>query len=206
MHKKSCQHHLRVISNALRRARNMGIQVQVVNLSGLCCSAPHTRQKSFWGRLSEPLTELLGSAQILRVSRYSYVVEVLSQCALTLRQFDMCRTVVRDESLRVFLERNKKSLRSVGVHNTSCSHMDQPGINFSRLSSDILLRMLNGVVQSALCQAADCDDCPRPRAQGWRLVLEPDHWQNMAGDAAIVEPSLEVSSGSESGITNNSKQ
>ena len=83
--------------------------------------------------------------------------------------------------------------------------MDQPGISFSRLSSDTLLRILNGVPHSAPCQAADCDDYPRPRAQGWRLVLEPDHLQNMAGDPAIVEPPLEVPSAIEPVITNNSK-
>jgi hypothetical protein len=205
MHERSCQHHIRVVSNALRRARNRGIQVQAVNLSGLCCSARDTRQKYFWGRLSEPLTELLGSAQVFRVARSSYVVEVLSQCALTLRQFDMCHIVVRDESLKMFLQRNKKSLRSIGFHNVSNSQLDQSGISISKLSSDMLRRMLNVVPHSAPCQVTDCDGCPRPRPKGWRLALEPDHLQNMAGDPVIVEPSLEVPSGSAYGITNYSK-
>jgi hypothetical protein len=78
MHERSCRHHIRVVSNALRRARNRGIQVPTFNLSGLSCYARDSRQDHYCRRLSEPLTELLAFVQVLRVARCSNVVEVLS--------------------------------------------------------------------------------------------------------------------------------
>lgn len=202
IHNRSCLHHIRVVLNVLRRARNRGIQVPTVNLSGLSCSARDTRQDSFCRRLSEPLTELLASVQVLRLARCSNVVEVLSQCALTLRQFDMCHLFVRDESLKGFVERNKKSLRSVGFHNVTTSQPEQVGVSFCRLSLDMLRSMLNVVAHSAPGQDADCEGCLASGADGWRLLLNSDH---TAGHPAIVEPSLEVSSGAECGMPNNSK-
>jgi hypothetical protein len=202
MYDRSCLHHIRVVSSALRRARNRGIQVATVNLSGLGCSARDTRQDYFCRRLSEPLTELLASVQVLRVARCSNVVEVPSQCVLTLRHFDMCRMYVPDESLKVFLDRNKKSLRSIGFHNVSTCQPDQLGIIFRKLSLDIVCCMLNVVAPSTPSQDADCEGCLTPGAKGWRLVLEPDH---MAGHPAVVEPSSEVSSSPESGMPHNSR-
>jgi hypothetical protein len=129
-------------------------------------------------------------------------VEVLTQCALTIRQFDMCHLFVRDESLKGFVERNKKSLRSVSFHNVTTSQMEQSGIRFYRLSLDMLCFMLNVVAHSAPCEAADCEGCLASRADGWRLVLNLDH---TAGHPTIVEPSLDVSSGSECGMPVNSR-
>jgi hypothetical protein len=46
MHERSCQHHIRVVSNAIRRAKNRGIQVQALNLLGLSLSARDVPQVS----------------------------------------------------------------------------------------------------------------------------------------------------------------
>lgn len=202
MYDRSCLHHIRVVSSALRRARNRGIQVATVNLSGLSCSARDTRQDYFCRRLSEPLTELLASVQVLRVAQCVNVVQVLSQCVLTLHHFNMCRMYVPDESLKVFLDRNKKSLRSIGFHNVSTCQPAHVGIIFCKLSLDMICGMINVVAHSTPSQDADCEGCLTPGAKGWTLVFEPDH---MAGHPAIVVPSSEVSSGPESGMSHSSR-
>lgn len=188
MHERSCRHHIRIVSNALRRARNRGIQVPTVNLSGLSCYARQSQQDDFCRRLADPLTELLASVQVLRVARCPNMVGVLSQCALSLRHFDMCCMYVPEQSLKGFLESNKKSLRSIGFHNVTTTQPEQFGFSFCKLSSDVLCCMLNLVAHSGSSHDAVCESCLGQSDGGWSQI-------NMAGDPAIVEPSLEVSSG-----------
>ena len=155
---RSCQHHIRVVSNALRRAIYSGVRAQAVNLLGFKLWARDVQQDYFLNRLSRPLTELLRFVQILRLTASHSALEVLSLCTLDIHQFDMCSAVVNYEKLEGFLEGNKKSIRSIGFHNVQMIKSSHRDVEISDLSSDVLRCMLS-MSQSTPCQAADCGCC-----------------------------------------------
>jgi hypothetical protein len=138
-------------------------------LLGLKLWAHNLRQDYFLKKLSGSLTELLSCVQTLRLAVSHSALEVLSLCALNLRQFDMCSLTANEESLKGFLEGNKKSILSIGCHDVQIIKSNQRDIEISELSSDVLRRMLS-VSQSTPCQGDDCG-CRRSRQKGWRLVL-----------------------------------
>uniref|UniRef100_A0A093X6C0 F-box protein DAS1 n=1 Tax=Talaromyces marneffei PM1 TaxID=1077442 RepID=A0A093X6C0_TALMA len=84
----SYEHHFQVVATALRAARDQGIYIDVVELSGLDLpyyyGLPETQPRS-------AVKELLNDIKILRVHRCNHaLLSFLSRCVLKIRQLDMC--------------------------------------------------------------------------------------------------------------------
>jgi hypothetical protein len=176
---KSHQHHIQVVSNAIRSARNWGAPIHTINLLQLELPYHNPWQVRDLSSLSEALRDLLDFAQVLRLSGSSFPLQLLSHRALDLHQFDMCNLVVEHTALTDFLETNQKSIRSIGFHHVATTGSSQPE---SRLSSSILCSMLN-VTQSTAFRVADCDCLPF-LAEGWRLLLSDDGLKCCTGTSA----------------------
>ncbi|EJP61482.1 F-box domain, Skp2 [Beauveria bassiana ARSEF 2860] len=112
------RHHLEVATIAIQNARRRGVAINTVGLYDY--ELPHfdVWEKPDLTSLSRTLSRLLENVKVLRLSGSECVLELLSHCALGLHQLDMCEVAVADTALKNFLEANKKTIRSIGFHQT----------------------------------------------------------------------------------------
>lgn len=167
---KSYEHHVRVVSNAIRSARTRGVSIHAIHLLGFRLPYYHPWQVPDLSALSKSLRELLDHIRILRLNRSESPLELLSHCALNLHRFDMCNLIVEHAALKDFPEANIKSIRSVGFHDVQIIGAKQLETEWPRLSPELLCSMLEVAPSSILCTAADCRCLPFWE-KGWRLHL-----------------------------------
>jgi hypothetical protein len=110
MAEKFHEHHIRVISNAIKKARKGGISIDSLDLRGFDILDREGRDHK---TLSEVLGELMGCVQTLHLTKSSSALELLSRSTLKLCQLDMCDLVVQNTALKHFLETNKKYIQSI---------------------------------------------------------------------------------------------
>ncbi|KAH6662963.1 hypothetical protein B0J14DRAFT_621705 [Halenospora varia] len=174
---ESYEYHVRVVSDAIQSARNKGIVIHTISLSGYHLPYYYTWEIPDLSTLSESLRKLLESVRVLCLIGSSSSLELLSHCALDLHELDMCHVVAEYDTLQDFLETNKRSIRSIGFHDVE---IIEPGrklwSKLVELSSSMLCEMLK-VPQFVLCRAADCG-CLRFWKEGRRLLLKDDHLSN----------------------------
>jgi hypothetical protein len=103
MAEKSHEHHIRVISIAMEKARNCGISINSLSLRELNIPDCEGRDHK---TLSEVLGELVCGVQTLRLTDSSSVLELLSRSSPKLFQLDMCDLIVRNTALKVFFKTN----------------------------------------------------------------------------------------------------
>jgi hypothetical protein len=84
MGEKSCEYHIRVVLNAIRNARNSGVPIYILSLSGFNPLNYSLRQDPDLSNLLASLRELLDCVQILRLTNSESILELLSYCALKL--------------------------------------------------------------------------------------------------------------------------
>jgi hypothetical protein len=180
--KKSCEHHIRVVSNSIRSARHSGVSIYTINLLGFNLVDHNPLQDPDLSTLSASLRELLDFAQILRLTESKSALEVLPHCALKLRQTDMCDLTIEHKDLKNFLDTNKKSIRSIGFHNVRTTGRSRLDSRTLVLSSSTLCGMLN-VPWSTPCRADDCG-CSPWGAVGWRLLLNVEYLRCSPGTSA----------------------
>jgi hypothetical protein len=168
MAEKSHEHHIRVISSALRKARKCGISINSVSLRGFDILDWEGRNHK---TLSEVLGELMGFVQTLRLTLSSSALEVLSHCALKLHQLDMCDLVIQNTALKHFLKTNKKYIRSIGFHNVNT--FETNWLENTKLFSGAIYSMLN-VPQTTPVREVDCG-CSLFWEKGQRLLLKGDY-------------------------------
>lgn len=157
MVEKSYEHHIRVVSKAIRNTSDMGISIHTISLSGLQLSYHHPWQVFDWGSLSEILAELLQSIRVLRLSKSGSPLKLLSHRAMKLRELDMCCLVAGYTSLREFLSTNKKSIQSIGFHDVNVKKDFEVGL--LKLTPDMLYSMLDAP-PPIQCRDSECRCLP----------------------------------------------
>ncbi|KAE8384352.1 hypothetical protein BDV23DRAFT_177127 [Aspergillus alliaceus] len=139
---KTYKHHVRVVSDALRAAKDRGSCLQAIHLSGL--QLPFYRP---WDvipdtcSLVEALEGLLMHIPTVRLTEAGSVLELLSHALLGLHQLELCRGTVRQASLQDFLQMNIQSVKSLGFHDISLFDSDLLG-QLVKLSPQLLCNML----------------------------------------------------------------
>lgn len=180
MVEKSHEHHIRVVTNAARSARNSGVSIHAMHLSGFCLPYYRPRKVPDLSTLSECLNELVVQVQILRLSDSGSLPELFSHYALNLCRFDMCRLTVKRTTLKNLLEANMQSIRSIGFHDVRVTGENQMESNPPDLSPELLCSMLEVAPLSIVYRAAGCECLPAWK-MGWRLLLSDDHPRGPAG-------------------------
>jgi hypothetical protein len=180
---ESYEYHIRVVSDAIQFARNMGVAIYTICLSGFNLPYCHSWEVPKRTTLSESLRKLLEFVQILRLSGSNSPLELLSHCALNVHQLDMCCGVAKQSALKDYLETHKKSLRSIGFHDVHVE-LDRPNLSecgLSKLSSGMLCGILK--VPPSACREADCGCLPF-RKEGQRILLNEDRLQRSTESSA----------------------
>ena len=139
---ESFQYDVRVVSDAIQRARNKGAAIHTIRLLGFNLPYYDSWEVPDLSTLSESLRDLLDSVQVLRLARSKSPLELLSHCALDLYQLDMCHMVAKHNALEDFLEKNRKSIRSIGFHDVTITGSSRLDTKFPELSSNMLCEML----------------------------------------------------------------
>ena len=148
MVEESYENHLGVISNAVKSARNRGIDIHTVSLLGF--RFPFYDELPRLSTLLRSLEKLLEFVSVLRLTDSGFPLEVLSHCTMNLHRLDMCSLVVGRDALQNFLQRNK-SIQYIGFHDVKIVELSQ----LSYLSSGLLCGILN-MTQSTPSRTADC--------------------------------------------------
>jgi hypothetical protein len=172
MAEKSYEHHIGVAANAIGSARNSGVSIRILHLSGFELSRYSPWRKALnLGTLSASLRGLLDQVQVLRLSYSGFPLELLSRYTLNLCELDMCCLTVKQAALEEFLAANTKSVLSIGFHNVivTSGHLGLTPKRF-KLSPELLCSMLKVAPSSTLYKTAGCE-CPLFRERGWRLLL-----------------------------------
>jgi hypothetical protein len=167
---KSYEHHIRVILNAIKKARKGGISIDSLDLRGFDLRGFDILDRDIRDQetLSEIFGELVGCVQNLRLTQSSSALELLSRSTLKLCQLEMCDIIVQHTDLKHFLEINKKYIRSIGFHNVNT--VETNWLEETKLSSGAICSMLN-VPQSTPVREVDCG-CSRLWEKGQRLLLK----------------------------------
>jgi hypothetical protein len=101
--KESYEYHVRVVSNAIQSARNKEVAIHTLTLSEFDLPYYFPREICDLSTLSESLRELLEPIQVLHLTRSNSLLELLSHCALNLRQLDMCHGVAKLPTLGFYI-------------------------------------------------------------------------------------------------------
>lgn len=171
---ESYKYYIQVTSEALQRTKNGGVTIYTINLSFFNLLYYYTWEVSNLSTLSESLRKLLESIKVLRLIDSSSALKLLSYYALDLYQLNLCRIVTKYNTLKDFLETNKRLICSISFYNVKTHGLSQLEGSLSKLSSNMLCKMLK-VPLFTLYQAANC--VCRSQKRGWRLLLHNDHLQ-----------------------------
>lgn len=174
MAEKSHEHHIQVISSAIKKTRECGISINSLSLCGfdILDWQGHDRRT-----LSEAIGDLLGYVHTLRLTESPSALELLSHYALKLHQLDMCDLVIQHTALKHFLKANKKSIRAIGFY--SVNTFETNWLENTKLSLSAICSMLN-VPQSTPAREVDCG-CSLFWEEGQRLLLKDDYVLCSAG-------------------------
>lgn len=91
MEEEFYQHHLQVVTSAIRTARSRGIAIDTISLWNFDLPYFPPGPEPDLRTLSESLRWLLEDVKVLRLCDSHCVLELLSHCALGLHRLDMCR-------------------------------------------------------------------------------------------------------------------
>lgn len=177
------EHHLQVVSSAIQSAIGVGVDIHTVSLLDFTLPCRYSFYQS-WEKFCLPLLfgsleQLLKNIKVLRLRGvHSGVLELLSHCALDLHHLDMCGVVASEKVIKDLFETNKKSLRSIRLHDVELF-----GLNHQVLPASILCHKLLGVLPTMLYRVADCD-CPLQRKEGWWPMVGDSRSQLSTGTSA----------------------
>lgn len=169
MVEQSYEHHLRVVSDTVRDAKNNGVFLNTICLSELKLPYHNTWEQRYRGILSDTLRVLLDHTENLRLTRCSFLLELLSPSLLNLHQFDMCCLTDQRASLESFLEANMETIRSIEFSNVRLTSSNST--KSLELSPEMLRHMLDEVQQQPnSCREIDWL-CLTPEEERWRLLV-----------------------------------
>lgn len=174
--KESYEHHLQVLSRAIRGAVKKTVCPHLIRLYNLSLSH-HSWEKPNLHHLSQSLYKLVKHVETLCLMNSHSALQLLPWKLRNLRQLDIYDTSISRASLETFLKAHAQSIHSIGIHDV---WLTENGLRDCGLSPDFLPDMLK--VPQAYLERMMSDRTYLTRKTGWRLVLQCDN----NGDSSSV--------------------
>jgi hypothetical protein len=165
LEEKSYEHHVQLVSTAMKSVKDRSVSIHTVQLVGLSFIYDdpwHIRDTRL---LTTLLAELLENASRLRLLVCHLALGIISHLKLKIHQLELCSTSVARDSLETFLRTNTNGMQSIAFHDVNL--IDQNWVSNIQLVPADLCKMI-GIRVTKTCEPS----CRCSFHKGWKLFLD----------------------------------
>lgn len=165
LQEKSYEHHVQLLSTAMKSVKDRSMSIHTVQLVGLSFIYDDPWQIRDTRLLTTLLAELLENTSRLRLLESHSALGIISHLKLKIRQLELCSTNVARDSLETFLRTNINGMQSISFHDVNFT--DQIGLTKSRLAPTHLRKTI-GIQATKTSEPS----CRCSFHEGWKLFLD----------------------------------
>ena len=165
MEEKSYEHHVQLVSTAMKTVKDRSVSIHTVQLVGLSFIYEdpwHIRDTRL---LTALLAELLENASRLRLLGSHSALGIVSHLKLKLHHLELCSTSVTRHSVETFLRTSINGMQSIAFHDVDL--IEQNWVSNIQLAPADLRKMIDIRVTKTRGPSCRCSF-----HKGWKLYLD----------------------------------